>query len=113
MQFCPSCGTRLKIKLVKTDKESFMALACEKCGYFSRRIKAESVSLEEMEGSAPIKVVGDEASQIRTMPTTFVECPRCRNGEAEWWFVQTRSGDEPPTQFYRCTKCGYTWRQYS
>jgi DNA-directed RNA polymerase subunit M len=27
--------------------------------------------------------------------------------------VQTRSIDESMTQFYRCTKCGHTWRDYS
>jgi len=114
MQFCPNCGMWLKIKLVKTDKDSFMALTCDKCGYFSKSVKDEDVRMEEeSESSAPIKVVGDEANQIRTMPTTALECPRCHNNEAEWWFVQTRSGDEPPTQFYRCTKCSYTWRQYS
>jgi DNA-directed RNA polymerase subunit M len=27
--------------------------------------------------------------------------------------VQTRGIDESMTQFYRCTRCGYTWRDYS
>ncbi|MEM4865380.1 MAG: hypothetical protein QXY09_02690 [Acidilobaceae archaeon] len=27
--------------------------------------------------------------------------------------MQTRAADEPPTRFYRCTKCGYTWREYA
>ncbi|MGH9996735.1 MAG: transcription factor S, partial [Nitrososphaeraceae archaeon] len=25
----------------------------------------------------------------------------------------TRSADEATTQFYRCTKCSHTWRNYS
>ena len=41
------------------------------------------------------------------------ECPKCKNNKAVWWLLQTRSGDEPPTQFYRCTKCAQTWREYS
>ena len=40
-------------------------------------------------------------------------CPKCKNNQAVWWLLQTRSGDEPPTQFYRCTKCAQTWREYS
>ena len=59
-----------------------------------------------------IRVI-DESEEVKTMPTIEVECPKCGNNTAYWWLLQTRSGDEPPTQFYRCTKCGYTWRQYS
>jgi DNA-directed RNA polymerase subunit M len=29
------------------------------------------------------------------------------------WQVQTRGGDEASTQFFRCTKCGHTFREYS
>lgn len=41
------------------------------------------------------------------------ECPKCGYGRAEYWEVQTRSSDEPPTRFYRCKKCKHTWREYS
>jgi DNA-directed RNA polymerase subunit M len=30
-----------------------------------------------------------------------------------WWMLQTRSADEATTQFFRCTKCKHTWRNYS
>ena len=30
-----------------------------------------------------------------------------------WWMLQTRSADEPTTQFFRCTKCQHTWRNYA
>ena len=48
-----------------------------------------------------------------TMPTIEIECEKCGNNEAVWWMLQTRSADEPTTQFYRCTKCEYTWRNYA
>ena len=44
------------------------------------------------------------------IPTIKIECEKCGNDEAVWWMLQTRSADEPTTQFYRCSKCRYTWR---
>ena len=51
--------------------------------------------------------------EVRTMPIIRVNCPKCENGEAYVWQVQTRGGDEASTQFFRCTKCNHTWREYS
>ena len=39
-------------------------------------------------------------------------CPKCGNTEAYWYMQQTRGGDEPQTKFLKCTKCGYSWREY-
>ncbi len=39
-------------------------------------------------------------------------CPKCGNSKAEYWEIQTRSSDEPPTRFHKCTKCSHTWREY-
>ena len=44
--------------------------------------------------------------------TTDVVCPNCGAREAYYWSVQTRSADEPMTQFFKCKKCGHTWREY-
>ena len=46
------------------------------------------------------------------MPVTAASCPKCDNNEAYYWTVQTRRGDEGATEFYRCTKCKHTWRNY-
>lgn len=87
---------------------------CDKCGLTQ---EAEpSITLPEeidVESSATMKVIGEREDKIKTMPTTNVECPKCGHNTAFWWFLQTRSGDEPPTQFFRCEKCAHTWRQYS
>jgi len=42
-----------------------------------------------------------------------MECPKCGNNQVYVWQVQTRGADESSTQFFRCTKCGYTFREYS
>ena len=113
VQFCPNDGSLLKLKIVKIGGKSFPALACEKCGYYEKLEKGLRI---ESKVSSPttqaIKVI-DEGEEVKTMPTIEIICPKCGNNEAYWWLLQTRSGDEPPTQFYRCTKCGYTWRQYA
>lgn len=112
MNFCKNCGTRLKFRQMKMDDKTIPVLACDKCG-FHIPIKGTIVkpSAPETEESS-IKVVGEAEQDIKTMPTTATECPKCKNKEAFWWLLQTRGGDEPTTQFYRCTKCSHTWRMY-
>jgi DNA-directed RNA polymerase subunit M len=113
MDFCPKCNSRMKPKQVKEEDKVVIALVCPKCGHSSSMPDQKGVEISDEAPSASIKVVGDEADKLKTMPVTTIECPKCGNMEAQWWFLQTRSGDEPPTQFYRCTSCGHTWRQYA
>jgi len=51
-------------------------------------------------------------ADLKTMPTTRAECPKCGHKEAAYWQLQTRSADEGMTTFYRCLNCKYTWRAY-
>ena len=40
-------------------------------------------------------------------------CPNCKeNRMVAQWQVQTRSADEAPTTFFKCTVCNETWRDY-
>lgn len=111
MEFCSRCGMRMILQL-KTKEQGFTEFVCPKCGY-SKKIKAEEITAQK-KNIHPIQetitVIGDETN-IRTMPITKIECPKCGNKEAYWWIVQTRGADESPTQFFRCTKCKYTWRE--
>ena len=94
----------------KKTKRSF--LVCPKCGK-QRQLKKEKIRISEALPSPKKEIVimkkGDEAIDL---PKTRIICPKCENTEAYWWMQQTRSADEPPTLFYRCTKCGYNWRSY-
>ncbi len=53
--------------------------------------------------------------RLKKDSTIEIECENkdCDSNEAVWWMLQTRSADEPTTQFYRCTKCNTTWRNYA
>lgn len=121
MQFCQRlvdgkrCDTRLRFRLVKTELKTIPALACDRCGFYvqTKVVDGEKDLEEARSGSGTIKVVSAEAARMHTMPTAQAECPKCGNREAYWWFLQTRGGDEPTTQFYRCTKCDHTWRHYA
>jgi len=43
--------------------------------------------------------------------TTLYKCGRCKNSECSFYEVQTRSADEPMTQFITCLVCNNRWRQ--
>lgn len=113
MEFCPECGMRLVLTQKTLDDKVCPFLVCPKCGYQRKVTSEESTFLRVVERSTPeqIAVIDSEQANLRTMPTTKAECPKCGNKEAFWWMVQTRGSDESPTQFFRCTKCSYTWRE--
>lgn len=114
MRFCPKCGTRLRLKQVKLDRGAAMTYVCDNCGFSDKAGKTVTMSTEEELLEVPtIKVLGEKEGKLNALPTTRIECPKCGYGEANWWFLQTRGGDEPTTQFYRCLKCSHTWRSYA
>ena len=106
MKFCPKCGNRL----VLSEKKSSVVLMCTTCNYVERP-KSETVVVSKEVTKPPIVVVGEEEQKLKTLPVSKIECPKCGNGEATWWMAQIRGADESTTQFFRCTKCGYTWRE--
>lgn len=112
MKFCPKCETRMKPRI-----EEGIAL-CPKCGLTTdtdeQQVPAKkklTPSPENISGSS-VKVMELDKGPS-ALPTTTIECPKCGNNIAFWWMLQTRSADEATTQFYRCTKCSHTWRNYA
>ncbi|MEM1947324.1 MAG: transcription factor S [Candidatus Caldarchaeum sp.] len=110
MEFCPECGTALK----PMKSGSKVVLGCKKCGY-KKPLEGEKVIVKQERAAAVGKnVAAIVESEEAPLPTTSdVICPACGHNEAKWWTVQTRSADEPMTQFFRCVKCGHTWREYA
>jgi len=112
MEFCPHCGTRLVLKRNKETEETF--LMCPKCTHEKSLSKPTVIpkTLGEKEQDQ-IVVIGKKEQKLRTLPTVTIVCPKCGNNLAYVWQVQTRRADEGATQFFRCTKCEYTFREYS
>ena len=117
MEFCPKCGTRLTPKKSKTGKDSTLVLVCPKCGYNThhseKKRKQKGTKIPQKKPQQLVAVIGKEEQKLRTLPTVRIECPKCGNNVAYVWQVQTRGADESSTQFLRCTKCNYTFREYS
>ena len=117
MLFCPNCGSRLVPQKTKVNEEVCLVVSCAKCGY----VKEKGVRKPQEAFVRPIRHINNQESvtvipkeaNINTMPTMKMGCPKCGNRLCYVWQVQTRGGDEASTQFFRCTKCSHTFREYS
>jgi DNA-directed RNA polymerase subunit M len=117
MEFCPKCGSRLVLKKEKAGEKKSLMLVCSKCGYRKSGLGSDATrntsKIMPPDPQKLVVVIGKKEQKLRTLPTARIECPKCGNNLAYVWQVQTRSADESSTQFFRCTKCGYTFREYS
>ena len=104
MKFCPDCEVRLK------QDNNTSSISCPKCGYSESGSKVPKK--ETKEEQFELNILAENEGK-ETLPSIKIDCEKCGNNEAVWWMLQTRSDDEPTTQFYRCTKCRYTWRNYA
>ncbi len=113
MKFCPKCGSILVPQVIEGKRY----LVCPSCGYkeevqggtgFKVRVKIKHSPREKLV-VVNANAVPPTASKVKGT----IRCPKCGHDELLAWMQQTRAADEPPTRFYRCTKCGYTWREYA
>lgn len=109
MKFCDKCGNLM----IAERKGGRLRFICRKCGHTSRGGRITSTKISEKLGVGEEKIpVLTEKDAFEQYPKTRIICPECENNEAYWFMQQTRSGDEPPTRFYKCTRCGHSWREY-
>lgn len=101
MEFCPKCGAVL---IQKKKREG-----CARCNYSSKG-KIKILAFEKIEEKKEEILVAKK--DMQTFPIINEKCKKCSNDKAYFWTVQTRSGDEAETKFFKCTKCEFTWREY-
>lgn len=107
MEFC-NCGGLM----IPKKAGSSIVLVCRKCGK-KKNSKEKKFKISAFSGEKKGKIIiVDKKSNVDVLPKTSVPCPQCDNKEAHWWMQQMRAADEAPTRFFKCTKCGYTWREY-
>ena len=106
MKFCAKCSTVLQLE---DERKLYI---CPKCGV-EEPMESEKIIPRNNKEEDKIIVIGKKERKLSVLPQTKVPCPKCDNSTAFWWMVQTRGIDESATQFFRCTKCGHTWRSYS
>jgi len=112
LRFCEKCGGMMIPK--KSDKKTRgILLVCRKCGKKMGSYAKDYNIKERVEKKPQDEVIVMEKDvSLETLPVTQEQCPKCEHIKAYWWIQQTRSGDEAPTRFYQCCKCGHKWREY-
>ena len=93
--FCQKCKNLL---IVAENKK------CKNCGALVEQ-KIEFLSKRKVK-----KEIKTSNEQRDTEPILNAKCKKCGNDKVYCWSKQVDYADEPEVEFYRCTKCGYTWR---
>lgn len=108
MQFCDVCGSMMIAGdggMVCTND------ACDARVDQDEGLAAAFVSTESQSDAEIIET--EEGSSFEGKPTADVHCESCGHDRAWYTIKQTASADEPPTRFFKCTECGYRWRDYN
>ena len=104
IETCKKCGSMM----VPEKKASHTLIKCRKCGHSEKRDIKDFKITDECK-KEKIVIMSDDSVEL---PVTEKMCPKCEHIKAYYFLRQTRSADEPPTQFFKCINCGYGWREY-
>jgi transcription factor S len=97
--FCEKCKSLLYPKDGK--------MVCQECSW-----SLEDGKITDKKQKKEKFVVVKKGQDLASLPKIKQNCEKCDCEECFYWTKQTRSGDEPETVFYKCVKCGNTWREY-
>lgn len=95
------------------SEDGGISLKCTRCGHSEVAKKEEKLTIRsEIKHTVHERTILIEKEIPVALPTTKIFCPKCGHNTAYYWMIQTRAGDEPPTRFFKCVKCGHVWREY-
>jgi DNA-directed RNA polymerase subunit M len=106
VQFCPTCGTRL----TRTSYELF----CHHCGYKSEiHDDTHMEIINSTNNRIPnVEVLEGDILNLEILPSIDTICEECSHKiKAKTWAIPIGSGNSSSVTFFRCTFCGYTWRE--
>ncbi len=115
IKYCPKCGSIMYPR----KKDDVIELFCTRCGYTmpaDESVKKAYRIRSRVERSPKDKIIvvsSDSVPPTASIIKGDTRCPKCGYEELYYWVMQTRAADEPPTRFYKCRRCGYTWREYA
>jgi len=114
MDFCPNCETKMIPLKKKKARTVTLILSCPKCGKKMKYTRPNSnINLVQNHLRENLVIVGKKEQRLRTSPTFIIACPKCGNKKAYAWMVHLGSLEQSSTQFFRCTRCNYTFRDTS
>lgn len=113
--FCNYCGSLLCLSSSQfvsrenTYQSASMQMQCIQCNQRYKKSKVlNNTGFVPLRQILKAEIIRD-SEQWANASTTTERCPKCSNDKAYYLQVQTRSADEPMTNYYRCTKCTHNW----
>ena len=103
------------------DKETYI-----KNISFLNRIKSKEINIEDVGNMTSIDIfpenwkelINKNSERYKKLKeykpeamTDIFKCRKCGSRQCSYYELQTRSADEPMTQFITCLKCNTRWRQ--
>jgi DNA-directed RNA polymerase subunit M/transcription elongation factor TFIIS len=108
MDFCPNCEKTLAFVMG-------VGYRCPKCGYTTATQKTESNGKtigKSKKMINPIIISDSRETTFHTLPTMNVNCSNCTNSTATFRTQAVGKDDDVLIiHLFRCTQCGYQWRQ--
>ena len=101
MEFCKKCGAIITVQDGKA--------ACAACGFKPKK-RPSIKTTEKLKGKETIAVIKEDSDNVH--PVVEMKCAKCKHKKCYFWTMQTRTGDESETKFYKCINCKHTWRVY-